>query len=280
MKVKLYKEYGALNSGPVFAALEQGFKRLGCTMVDNAADIDVIWSVLWQGRMRANKNVYDLAKSQGRPVLIIEVGNFFRGRTWRLSFDNINGLGSFANHKNLDFDRAKKLGISLRPEATNRKKEILIIGQHHNSLQWSNKNSMAEWATRTVEQIREHTDRPIILRPHPRNPFSINIPGIKLEHPKQIPGTYDDFNFDPFYHCVINFNSGPAVRAGIEGVPVITDTSSLAYPISSSLASIENPQLSDRQEWFLKLCHTEWTIPELQQGVPQQRLIEFLAEKP
>jgi len=279
MRVKLYKEYGALNSGPVFAAVEQGLKHIGCQIVNEGQDLDVIWSVLWQGRMQANKRVYETAKSQCRPVMIIEVGNLFRGRTWRLSLDNINGLGNFANDTNLDPNRPKKLGIDLRPPATARKKDILVIGQHHHSLQWHKKQPMSDWVSQTLTEIRQHTDRPIVIRPHPRNPFSLNIPGIRVEYPQQVPGTYDDFNFDPFYHCVLNFNSGPAVKAAIEGVPVITDMSSLAYPVSDKLENIENPQLPSREDWFIRLCHTEWFIPELQQGIPQQRLIEYLARK-
>jgi hypothetical protein len=35
---------------------------------------------------------------------------------------------------------------------------------------------------------------------------------------------------------------------------------------------LENPTLPNREEWFLKLCHTEWTVEEIAQGVPLARL--------
>jgi hypothetical protein len=94
----------------------------------------------------------------------------------------------------------------------------------------------------------------------------------QIEIPKQIPGTYDNFDIDYNYHCVINFNSGPAVQAAIDGTPIICNLSSLAADISGSISDIENIKLPDRSDWFLKLCHTEWTIDEISQGIPLKRL--------
>ena len=87
-----------------------------------------------------------------------------------------------------------------------------------------------------------------------------------------LPNTYDSFDFDYNYHCVINYNSGPTVQAAINGVPVICDQSGLAYPVSDRLENIENIQLPNREEWFLKLCHTEWTVDEISQGIPLSRI--------
>ena len=38
------------------------------------ADAAVIWSVLWAGRMAPNQAVYEHYRSQGKPVVIIEIG--------------------------------------------------------------------------------------------------------------------------------------------------------------------------------------------------------------
>ena len=131
---------------------------------------------------------------------------------------------------------------------------------------------MEEWVTSTVAAVRQYTDRKIFVRPHPRSPISPKIAGVEIEIPKPVIGTYDDFDIDYNYHCVINHNSGPAVQAAIAGVPVICDTSSLASKISGKIQEIENISLPDRDEWFLKLCHTEWTVEEISQGVPLKRL--------
>jgi hypothetical protein len=131
---------------------------------------------------------------------------------------------------------------------------------------------MAEWAKRKVAEIRKFTEKDIIIRPHPRSPFALNMTGVQVEQPKKIPNSYDSFDIDYNYHCVVNHNSGPAVQAAINGIPVICDSSSLAFPVSEQIENINNPTLQDRDEWFLKLCHTEWTVSEISKGLPIQRL--------
>jgi hypothetical protein len=93
-----------------------------------------------------------------------------------------------------------------------------------------------------------------------------------MELPKLVPGSYDDFDINYHYHCVINHNSGPAVQAAIKGIPIICDSTSLAAPVSNTVSDIENLQFPNRDDWFLKLCHTEWTVDEIIKGIPLQRL--------
>jgi hypothetical protein len=275
MRFRLYREHGALNSRPVFDAFEQGLKSLGHEIVNTPDGIPVIWSVLWHGRMAHNEKIYQTYW----PVVIIEVGNLHRGATWRVSLNHINRLGKFGNHEDLDPDRPKKLGVTLAPIKENRRPEIMIATQHQRSLQWQGQPSMADWTRSTVEKIRQHSDRKIVVRPHPRSPISLNIPGVEVGMPRQIAGTYDDFDIDYNCHCVVNHNSGPAVQAAIHGTPVICDTSSLAGEISGKFEDIENIKLPDREDWFLRLCHTEWTVSEIAQGIPMQRLMPLIYQK-
>jgi len=272
MRFRLYREYGALNSKPVFDAFEQGLKSLGHEVVNTPDGIPVIWSVLWHGRMAYNEKIYQTQC----PIVIIEVGNLHRGETWRVSLNHINGLGKFGNHEDLDPDRPKKLGVKLGEVKENRRAEIMIATQHQRSLQWQGQPSMVDWAHSTIKQIRQYSDRKIIVRPHPRSPISLNIPGVEVGLPRQISGTYDDFDIDYNCHCVVNHNSGPAVQAAIHGTPIICDSSSLAGEISGRFEDIETAKLPDREDWFLKLCHTEWTVSEIAQGIPMKRLAPLI----
>lgn len=275
MRFRLYREYGALNSPAIFDKFENGLKALGHQVVNDNEDVAVIWSVLWNGRMLRNQEIFRQAKIKKKPIIIIEVGNLRRNVTWRICLDHINGQGKFGNNENLDFDRPKKLGVTLKPANKLRKSEILIATQHQKSLQWENMPSMADWTLKTIEQIRKYTDRKIIIRPHPRSP----MPGIEHEFinvirqaPVQIKGSYDDFDIDYSYHCVINHNSGPPILAAINGTPVITGETSLAFPVSCKIENIENPYLPEREEWLTKLSHCEWTVEEIEKGIPLQRL--------
>lgn len=276
MKFKLFRQNGALNSPAIFDAFAQGVLAAGHEVVEENHDVSVIWSVLWNGRMAKNEFVYNESRQSNKPVVIIEVGNLKRNTTWRICLNHINGLGKFANDDNLDIDRPEKLGIALKNIDNDwRKDEILIATQHSKSLQWQGMPTMANWTLNIIEKIRNKTDRTIIIRPHPRSP----MPGIEHEfanvmrqQPLQIKGSYDDFDIAYNYHCVINHNSGPPIHAAIAGTPVICDKSSLAYPVSDILENIETPVLPEREEWLIKLCHTEWTVDEISQGIPIKRL--------
>jgi hypothetical protein len=277
MRFRLYREYGALNSAPVFDAFERGVRSLGHEIVKNDENVAVIWSVLWSGRMKPNQEVYRRCIKNNIPVIIIEVGNLKRGQTWRVCSTNINGLGIFGNDEDFDQKRPEKLGLKLSPPKINRRQEILIAAQHQHSLQWEGQPKMAEWAANTVAQLRQYTARKIVVRPHPRSPFSLNLNNVELIIPRPVRGSYDDFDIDYNYHCVINYNSGPAVQAAIQGTPVICDSSSLASEISENIENIENPILPDRHDWFLKLCHTEWTVDEISQGIPLARVLKKIS---
>jgi hypothetical protein len=272
MRFKIYRENGALNSGPVLDAFETGLTRLGHSIVSNHEDVGVIWSVLWNGRMRANKSIYENFRKTNKPILIIEVGNLKRGTTWRISLNHINNFGKFGNQVDLDPTRPTQLSVALQSPVNRRREEILIACQHSLSLQWEGQPSMEEWVKQTIYQIKKYSSRKIVVRPHPRSPLREKFVDAVIEVPRKIEGSYDDFNIDYRYHCVINHNSGPAVQAAIIGVPIICDLSSLASPVSEKWENLENPQLPNRDDWFLKLAHTEWTVEEIAQGIPISRL--------
>ena len=271
---KIYQEYGALNSAPVFNAVDQGLTKLGYTKVDQGEQIPIIWSVLWQGRMERNREVYLRAIRQNKPVLIIEVGNLRRNINWRVSINNVNGLGIFSTGE-LDINRPNILGIDLKDYNHKRNPEILLTTQHEHSLQWRGMPSTDSWLRSTISEIRKYSDRKIVVRPHPRAPKSFylnNLKNVEIQFPKKIIGSYDSFDISYNYHSVINYNSGPTIQAAVEGTPIICDKTSLAYPISNILSDIEDLKYPNRQDWFLKLCHTEWTIDEISQGIPFLRL--------
>jgi len=275
MKLAYFPKQTALQSEPVWRAFLQGAKTLGITPVEDAMDADcaVIWSVLWQGRMRKNQAVYNHYRSQGKPVFIIEVGALDRGRTWKISVNNITAAGEYANDSNFELDRAGKLGIDLGYSAAQSNPAILIVGQHQHSLQWAEMDTVAAWVNKTVNQLRTLTDRPIVFRPHPRNLVRLSDSAVHTERPTKLPNTYDKFDINFNYHCIVSYNSGPGIQSAVAGTPIICHHSSLAYPISEKIENINHPSLPDRSVWFQQILHTEWTIEEIAQGIPQRRIL-------
>jgi hypothetical protein len=275
MRVSIFDQYGALNSAPVFAAIRAGLDRIGIkhSSMDSSADVAVIWSLLWHGRMKLNQQIWELYQSTGRKVIVAEVGMLRRGLTWKLG---VNGTGLLADYGNtLIPNRANTLGLFAEPW-TNSGHNIVIACQRSDSEQWTGQPPTVAWLTETVRTVRQFTDKPIIVRPHPRQRIT-DTPGCVIESPRPIPGTYDSFNYDACLKsawAVINHNSGPGPQAVLQGIPAFVHRSSLAAPVGNlNLADIENPLRPERAQWIEQLAHTEWTIPEIESGLPLQRLL-------
>lgn len=279
MKVAYFPNQTALQSEPVWQSFLTGLKTLGHEPVENTLDADaaVIWSVLWYGRMKSNQQVYEHYRAQGKPVFIIEVGTLKRGTTWKVSLNHITSEGLYPNSHTLDLDRPSKLGVSLFPVRADARSSILIATQHQHSLQWANLPSIEQWVDTTIQNLRLYTDRQILVRQHPRFPIRLkNYKNVSVSIPNKLPNTYDEYDISYNHHCVVNYCSGPSIQAPIRGIPIICDRSSLAFPVSSRLRDIESPKIPNREEWFIKICHTEWTIDEISQGIPQKYLINQL----
>jgi len=274
MHVSLFDQYGALNSRPIFTAIRQGLAVSGihCSSMDMNADVAVIWSVVWAGRMRPNQLVWQHFKSQGKPVIVAEIGMIQRGHTWKLG---LNGTGLLAS---LDVPmlphRANALGLKAQPWKDSGK-NIIIACQRTDSEQWVGQPNIDVWLNQTIATIKQHSDRPIIVRPHPRQA----IPPVDavVHRPKQIPRTYDSFDFDNSLSsawCVVNWNSGPGSQAIVNGIPAFVGPNSLAAPVGNlDWTQIENPARPDRAGWLEQLAHTEWTVNEIATGYPLRRLL-------
>jgi hypothetical protein len=278
MRFSVYDKFGAKNSQPVFAAFRRGLDALGLAhgSHDDSADVAVIWSVVWAGRMRENQRVWEHFRSRSRPVIVLEVGMLDRGQTWKMA---VNGTGNYAYHgQGIDLDRPRKLGITVSPwQETG--DHVLICAQRTDSLQWQGQPDMVSWLGDLRDRLRMYTQRPLILRAHPRQKI-VPVSGVQIDHPRSIPNTYDNFDLGRGLDrawAVINHNSGPGVQAILRGVPAFVDASSLAAPVANlDIANIESPQRPDRGAWLLQLCHTEWTLEEIATGWPIERLLPGL----
>jgi len=278
MKFNLWRQNGALNSSPIFDAFHAGAVALGHDVVINGNDgIDVIWSVLWHGRMAGNQAIWQRNVQQGKPTVVLEVGGIKRGTTWKVGLNGINRTAYFSEQYN-DRTRADNLGLVCKPWRSNGD-YVLICGQHDKSLQWQGMPRMSNWFLNTYDEIRKYTDRPIIFRPHPRCRLEHIERGLKhvtRQEPKQIANTYDDFDMGfNNVHCTISYSSNPGIHSIIAGVPSFVSTHSLAYPVANDidfLHDIENPVMPDRTQWLNDYAHTEYTVDEISQGLPLKHL--------
>lgn len=277
MNFSIYNQFGAKNSADVFSALALSLTDLGHNVSyhNDDADVAIIWSQLWAGRMRHNQSVWSMYQDSNRPVVVVEVGALKRNQTWRLMVNGKNCLLSTGNNH----QRFESMGLTLFPW-TNQGTHILIACQRPESQQWHGKPDINTWLEQTVSEIRQHSERPIKIRPHPRH-RNIRLPfGCSLSSPTSISGTYDEFDFVKECRnawCVVNVNSNPGVEAVLLGTPVFVDSSSIAAPVGNlKLDSLENPAKPCRKQWAWDLAHTEWTVEEIRYGIPMSMICERL----
>lgn len=166
------------------------------------------------------------------------------------------------------------LGIEVRPWRSQGRHVLLLLQRNGG---WSMaRYDVQDWVLDTVHRIRQHTDRPVVIRAHPgdrraKEYLDKNNAGCRIPwHLGVTMSDHVDLRLD-LRNCwaVINHNSSPAVAAAIEGCPVfVTDSQrSQARDIANTdLSLIENPVMPDRQAWLQRLAMSHWNFTELAQG--------------
>ena len=287
MKIEIWPKFGPLNSNKIFDCFIQSLRDSGEQLfVDqNAeADVAVIWSVLWQGRMRNYQRIWQQYRSAGKPVIVLEVGGLRRNESFKIGINGVNAKADFAN-ETFDDKRWPLFRHTLKPWKDTGNK-IIILGQHHTSEQWAGMPSMDKWFENQIQEIRKHTDKAIEIRPHPRNPIGLNVKkysNVSIKYPIMDKATIDDTDFKKTLNdawAVVNYSSNPAMEAVINGVPVFVSEDSLCHEVgNTSFENINNPTKPDRQNWAYKLSYTEWFANEIAEGKPWRRIKKRLEEK-
>jgi hypothetical protein len=207
----------------------------------------------------------------------------------RYSFDNVFPTTGIYCDTKPDPARwqqiSRDLGIYLKPYR-NAGNHILLCLQRNGGWSMGDYN-VVDWAVNTITTLRQHTSRPIRLRPHPGDRQSIGycqtITATCLERgmgPIEQSRVGSDLLKD-LKHCwaVVNHNSSPVVGAAIEGWPIfVTDPmrSQCAEIANTDLAQIENPLLPDRQKWVERLSMSHWNFDELRSGACWRHMREFI----
>lgn len=194
--------------------------------------------------------------------------------------------GEFGN-ANAPSDRwnqfVKDTGITLKDWKSPGDK-IIIMGQKEGDsslvdLYNNGYRSYWVWVQEVVNEIRKHSDRDIILRPHPRNlkaglkgAHSIKGNNVHVSQNLTTGGNQGGEGLDADLkqaHCVITYNSLSAVEAVTDGIPAFAlHNGSMAWPVvHKDLSQIENLNYNiDRTQWCNEVAYTQWTGEEESNG--------------
>ena len=135
------------------------------------------------------------------------------------------------------------------------------------------------WTKDTVDQIRKHTNRKIVVRPHPlyrkaeqQNKLKETVLRVSDVHWQE--ADLREPGFIPIAEqlkkawCTVTYSSGTGIDAVINGVPnVACDTGSMVYDVSTKdVSEIENPYRGQKKQWTNKIAHCQWSIEEFESG--------------
>ena len=111
------------------------------------------------------------------------------------------------------------------------------------------------WTAETVEALRKHTDREIVVKEKASGPLE----GVLHEA-----------------WAVVSHSSVAAVEAAYRGVPVFGPETSPAYGVGlSDLSMIEAPDFPDREDWLRTLSYSQFSLDEITNGTARALLEEF-----
>lgn len=196
----------------------------------------------------------------------------------RYSLDGVYyNTNEYAN-KNSSPDKwnqiSNRLGLELKPWQRSGN-HILVCGQRDGG--WSMKGvDMNHWALETVAQIRAQTDRPIVVRPHPKNPINqhlfARIPNLKFSRSTTLQQDLNNAWASVF------FNSSSCVASVLAGVPVFaSDPDCVAWQVANQdLSQIEQPLTPVREQWLWDLSAAHWTDDESRAGLIYNKFRPFL----
>lgn len=236
--------------------------------------------------LNLRKAVFEHQQAKGKRSIIVDSNLFLSydpgnsNKFLRYSYDGIfPTTGKYCND-NPDAARweliSNKIGITLKPTKKDGK-HILICCQRDGG--WSmDGQPLMPWLVKTIQNIKKHSSRPILVRFHPGDKNQLNhkrqLARYRL---KDITISSSDSLFKDlkYAHAVVSYNSSPAVVAAIEGIPVFVldpNRSQAREVANTDLAFLEKPKEFDRQIWIQKMAQMHWSLEELKDGTAWKHL--------
>jgi len=278
--------HGVIQSGDT-AIAHRGTNAIAC-------DVALIQGFVHQhgksaAHLQLRQQAVDLQKRNNNRSLIVDSNLFLYAdsantkRYLRYSFDGVFPTTGFYFDRDVNSSRWQKistnLGIQLKSYRTVGS-HILVCLQRNGG--WSMKGlDVQHWLDQTVLKIRQHSDRPILVRMHPGDKKIKQL--LKINHrnvtvsPQERPLTVDLKNA----WATVVHNSSPSVASVIEGVPTfLTDPhpeySQSCEVANKDLAKIENPDMLDRQTWVERISMCHWNFEELRSGEAWQFFKQYI----
>jgi len=206
----------------------------------------------------------DVCRSAGRDFYYIDTGYFGNGKHKRYHRITKNDIQNFGPIIDRPSDRLQATGF--QPHKFYRGTDILLAPPSQKLLNLYDIN-LEEWLKQTQDEIKKHTDRPIVVRLKQGRSARISDNTIEMALAQDV-------------HCLVTFSSIAAVEALLLGKPAITlGPNAAAALCSQSIAEIENlkiPSLDEVSAWARHLAYCQFTEEEMRDGTAWRILNEHV----
>lgn len=245
------------------------------TRLNHAADL-----IVFAGMIRGDGNIYKWCKYNSKRFFYIDHAYLNRGykvadlkNEWLRVTDSDFCWNKFEKKSHvrwLDFF-ADKYEPMFKPWLSNFDRPNILVLPPSRATQFLYPESQI-WLQKTLIELNKIKDRQIVIREKPiqqRIDSNNNVLGVlKYKHQKTIEEELEDACL------VVTFNSAVAVAATIVGIPVITDQTAAAAPISVGYDNFINPPEPNRKEWLYQLVHHQFTSHEMSDGTFWKMMFE------
>jgi len=199
-------------------------------------------------------------RDTGRDFYYMDTGYFGNGKRklyHRITKNDVQNFGPIIDRPG---DRLQSTGF--QPHKFYRGTNILLAPPSQKLLNLYDIN-LEEWLQQTQDEIKKHTDRPIVIR-------------LKQGRSARVSDNTMEMALAQDVHCLVTFSSIAAGEALLAGKPAITlGPNAAAALCSQSLSEIENPKiptLDEVEAWARHIAYCQFTEVEMRNGTAWQIL--------
>ena len=201
------------------------------------------------------RKVMEACRARGRDFFYIDTGYFgntAKGKLYhRITRNDVQYFGPVVDRPS---DRLALTGIGFRKfrPGTN-----ILLAPPSQKLLMMYDIDLETWLNTTIEEIKNHTDRPIVIRKKQSRTVRMTEDTMEMALAQDV-------------HCLVTFSSIAAGEALLLGKPAITLGPNAAAPLCSQhISEIENPKIPTLDEvkaWAANLAYNQFTEAEMRNG--------------
>lgn len=278
-----------LLSNPItaaFHAIQAAVSKAGYEIVQEDPDVVFVFGSITKRKMDTERAIsIQRHRDNGTPLFSLDsalFSTYIRNRMdssetymFRIGYGDCIGTADFLNKKS-DSQRflwmKEAFQFEEKEPIKDVSKPILFLLQSERGWQYDDNLPFYSYARKVVKQIREVTDRKIILRAHPnldRNPTEMIAEGyenIVIEHADKARRKVIDSIKQA--GAVVTHSSSAACEAITEGIPTFAlDERCVVYDACehdlSMLNNLEDIDWSKREQHLNNWAYTSWTTDEM-----------------